>query len=274
MKPYPLLALLIFAPMTQANEPVEIPRSTKVVLKDENSERSYPIFIKTPRSYATSPEKHYPVIYLTDGMYGFQIASGATRFPMNSGAMQEAIIVSLAYSVGSKGASSRIRDYTPSKAADWKLATGEAANHAHFIRETVFSYMQKNYRISAANQTFVGNSLGGLFGAYVLFEHPEMFDNYVLGSPSVWFNDHEVLAREIKTTEAPIKVYLAVGSLERPQYGEGQDMVAGAQQLHAKLQEEASENVAIKLNIIDGAKHATAFPTTLIQGLDWIYGSE
>lgn len=272
MKPYPLLALLIFAPMPQANEPVEIPRSTKVVLKDENSQRSYPIFIKTPRSYAASPEKHYPVIYLTDGMYSFQIASGATRFPMNSGAMQEAIIVSLAYSVGSKGVSSRIRDYTPSKAEDWKLATGEAASHARFIRETVFSYMQKNYRISEAGHTFVGNSLGGLFGAYVLFEHPEMFDNYVLGSPSVWFNEYSVLTREVKSTNAPIQVYLAVGSLERPQYGEGQDMVAGAQQLHTKLQAEASENVEITLNIIDGAKHATAFPTTLIQGLDWIYG--
>lgn len=51
-------------------------------------------------------------------------------------------------------------------------------------------------------------------------------------------------------------------------------MVAGAQQLHTKLQAEASENVEIKLNIIDGAKHATAFPTTLIQGLEWIYGAE
>lgn len=104
MKPFALLVILILAPVTQANEPIEIPRSTKVVLKDDNSEPSYPIFIKTPRSYATSPDKHYPVIYLTDGMYSFQIASGATRFPMNSGAMQEAIIVSLSYSVGSKGA--------------------------------------------------------------------------------------------------------------------------------------------------------------------------
>ncbi len=40
------------------------------------------------------------------------------------------------------------------------------------------------------------------------------------------------------------------------------------------LPAEASESVEIQLNIIDGAKHATAFPTPLIQGLDWIYLSK
>tara|TARA_Y100001973_G_C5206966_1_gene342207 strand:+ start:1901 stop:2185 length:285 start_codon:yes stop_codon:yes gene_type:complete len=83
MKLLPLLALLIFAAMPLAIEPVEIPR-------DLSGEQW----------------------------------------------RQEAIIVRLSYSEGSKGTSSRIRDYTSSKAEDWKLATGEAANHARFTRKT------------------------------------------------------------------------------------------------------------------------------------------
>lgn len=267
-----VLIVFIFCPVTFAKDAVEIPRSKTVELTDPASKLVYPVFIKTPRSYRSNTDKVYPVIYLTDGMYSFQIASGATRFPMNSGAMEEAFIVSLSYSKGSKGASSRIRDYTPSSADDWKLPTGNSEGHALFMREVVFPYMADNYRVSATERTYVGNSLGGLFGAYILFKHPTMFSSYVLGSPSIWFNNHDLLNLKLNESRSPIKVYISVGSLERPQFGEKQDMVAGATELKNKIVTEAGESVTLKFNIIEDAKHATAFPTTLIQGLDWIYG--
>ena len=267
-----VLILFIYCPVTFATDAVEIPRSETVELTDPASKLIYPVFIKAPRSYRSNTNKVYPVVYQTDGMYSFQIASGATRFPMNSGAMEEAFIVSLSYSKGSKGASSRIRDYTPSRADDWKLPTGNAAGHALFIREVVFPYMADNYRVSATERTYVGNSLGGLFGAYILFKHPTMFSSYVLGSPSVWFNYHDLLSLKPTESRSPIKVYISVGSLERPQFGEKQDMVAGATKLKNKIVTESGGSVTLKFNIIEDAKHATAFPTTLIQGLDWIYG--
>lgn len=272
MKRIILLALCCFLGSALAQEPVAIPRSTKVELSDPLTDRIYPIYIKLPRSYASNPDKVYPVIYLTDGLYTFQIASGATRFPMNSGAMDEAILVSISYSKGSKGPSSRIRDYTPSEAKDWKLQTGKAAEHAQFIRETVFPYIAQQYRVHPEHRTYAGNSLGGLFGAYLLFKHPDMFDSYILGSPSVWFDNHKLLSMTMTKLEQPVRVYLSVGALERPQYGEQQDMVAGATRLNDKLLNEGNDNLTVKFVTIDGAKHATAFPTTLIQGLDWLYG--
>lgn len=272
MKRIILLALCCFLGSALAQEPVEIPRSTKVELSDPLTDRIYPVYIKLPRSYATNPDKVYPVIYLTDGLYSFQIASGSTRFPMNSGAMDEAILVGISYSKGSKGASSRIRDYTPSEAKDWKLQTGKAAEHAQFIRETVFPYVSKQYRTQPEHRTYVGNSLGGLFGAYLLFHQPDMFNSYILGSPSVWFDNHKLLSMTMAKLEQPVRVYLSVGALERPQYGEEQDMVDGATRLNDKLLNEGSDNLIVKFVTIDGAKHATAFPTTLIQGLDWLYG--
>lgn len=200
MKIIALLALLLLSPHTSAEEPVEIPRSIQVELTDPATKRIYPIYIKVPRSYASNPDKVYPVIYLTDGLYSFQIASGSTRFPMNSGAMDEAILVGISYSKGSKGASSRIRDYTPSEAKDWKLRTGKAAEHAQFIRETVFPYVAQQYRVDPEQRTYAGNSLGGLFGAYLLFKHPDMFDSYILGSPSVWFDNHKLLSTTMAIT--------------------------------------------------------------------------
>jgi len=193
---------------------------------------------------------------------------------MNSGVMEEAIIIGVSYSKGSKGASSRIRDYTPSKAASGKMQTGNADGHAKFIRETVFPFVEANYRAKPLERTFVGNSLGGLFGAYILFEHPNMFSSYILGSPSVWFDQNHILDSRITKSELPIKVYLSVGSLEQPEFGEREDMVTGARQLAEKIKAQSSEDTVLKFSLVDGARHATAFPTTLIHGLDWIYGKK
>jgi predicted alpha/beta superfamily hydrolase len=67
------------------------------------------LFIKLPKSYDKSPYKIYPIIYLTDANYAFQIVSGATRYPMNLRTMHEAIIVGISYSNASKRDNSRVK---------------------------------------------------------------------------------------------------------------------------------------------------------------------
>jgi len=150
------------------SSPVNIPRSSVVEIKDLATNLTYPLFIKLPKSYKKQKNKRYPVIYLTDALYAFQIVSGATRFPMNFNSMEEAIIVGISYAKGSKGSSSRVRDYTPTFNEQWKNKTGDAKQHALFIENTVFNYIDTNYRTDIANRTFIGNSLGGLFGTYIL----------------------------------------------------------------------------------------------------------
>ena len=258
----PLLADTVF----------EIPRSTVVELQETKTDRVYPLFIKLPRSYHSEVKRKYPVIYLTDAWYSFQIVSGATRFPMNSGVMEEAIIVGISYAKGSRGSASRIRDYTPIKADSWKLETGNADGHISFFKDTVFPHIESHYRASSTQRTFVGNSLGGLLGTYILFTQPDMFSSYIIGSPSLWFNDSYLLSESVKTPASPVRLYLSVGSLESPEYGQSQDMVAGANALADKLNDYKYPNLDLKFSVIEGARHATAFPTTVIQGLDWLYG--
>jgi predicted alpha/beta superfamily hydrolase len=270
-----LLSIFLFLSVAllanaQQKKPFEIPRSTIINIKDPDSNKVYPLFIKLPRSYHYNTEKKYPVIYLTDALYTFQIVSGATRFPMNTGKMKEAIIVGISYSKGSKGPSSRIRDYTHKNDKSWKLKTGEAPEHANFIENSVFPYINNNYRVNNY-RTYVGNSLGGLFGAYILLTNPDMFNNYVLGSPSVWFKGNDILTIKPKLNLSKHKVFIAVGAnetleLDSPQH----DMVKGAKALESKLSGEFFPNTKVKLLIIQGANHETAFPTTAIQGLYWL----
>jgi predicted alpha/beta superfamily hydrolase len=255
----------------QETNTFEVPRSNIIEIKDPDSGRVYPLFIKLPRSYNNQEDKSYPVIYLTDAWYSFQIVSGATRFPMNTGKMKEAIIVGISYSKGSKGPSSRIRDYTHIEDSSWKFQTGKAKEHISFIEKSVFSFIKNNYRVNES-RTFVGNSLGGLLGAYILFTKPDMFNNYVLGSPSVWFKDNDILKIKTAPNLNKHKVFIAVGAnetieLDSPKH----DMVKGAKELELKLLGELFPNTKVKLLTIQGANHETAFPTTAIQGLYWLF---
>jgi predicted alpha/beta superfamily hydrolase len=255
----------------QETNTFEVPRSNIIEIKDPDSGRVYPLFIKLPRSYNNQEDKSYPVIYLTDAWYSFQIVSGATRFPMNTRKMKEAIIVGISYSKGSKGPSSRIRDYTHTEDSSCKFQTGKAKEHMSFIEKSVFSFIKKNYRVNES-RTFVGNSLGGLFGAYILFTKPDMFNNYVLGSPSVWFKDNDILKIKTEPNLNNHKVFIAVGANETIELDSTKhDMVKGAKKLELKLSGELFPNTKIKLLTIQGANHETAFPTTAIQGLYWLF---
>lgn len=255
---------------TQKIHAFEIPRSNIVDITDPDTARVYSIFIKLPRSYNKNTKQLYPVIYLTDALYSFQLISGATRFPMNTGKMAEAIIVGLSYSKGDGGHASRVRDYTHSKNSNWKYPTGNAKQYISFVESSVFSYIESHYRVSNT-RVFVGNSLGGLLGAYILLTKPTMFNHYILGSPSVWFKDDDILKLSIIPNLNAHKVFIGVGAnetvaLDSPNH----DMVKGARDLKMKISPQYFPNTEVKLHIIPEANHETAFPTTAIQGLYWL----
>ncbi|QYJ96652.1 alpha/beta hydrolase [Shewanella alkalitolerans] len=253
---------------------VEIPRTAVFELTDPVSKRIYPLWVKLPRSYQADSTRHYPVVYVSDAPYAFQIVSGMTRFPMNSGKMREAIIVGLSYAKGDKGPQSRVRDYTPFYDSSWKLTTGGASHYADYLETQVLPFMAEHYRVDDKERTFVGNSLGGLLGAYLLLEKPNLFDNYVLGSPSVWFNGEQLLSLTAKPRaddKQVRRVFLAVGAQETPaKAGMQHDMVAGADKLGRHLRRQLGDNLVLESLIIAGARHETAFPTTASQGLYWL----
>ena len=268
-----LLSTTLICFKLSANTPYEIPRSSVIQLTEPSSKRVYSVYIQLPKSYKNKQDKTYPVIYLTDAPYTFPIVAGATRFPMNTGKMQQAIIVAIGYEKGSIGSASRIRDYTPTFTKDWKKQTGNAQGHIKFIKNTVFPYIEQNYRASHTQKTYIGNSLGGLFGATILFTEPDLFSHYIIGSPSIWFNNNALLKFKVHRPKTAIKVYISVGEKETPAFGEGQNMVEGAKQLVQKINALNSDKIQLKSVVIEGASHATAFPTTAIQGLDWVYST-
>jgi len=269
-----IILVCCFYDLGHAENAFEIPRSTVVEIKDTASGRTYPIFIKLPRSYEEDKKHLYPVVYMTDAYFSFQITSGAIFLPNNNGVMEEMILVGISYAQGENGRQSRIRDYTPIKAKDWKFETGGSEAHANFIRAGVFPYVERQYRASPRNRTLMGHSLGGLFAAHILLTQPDMFSNYVIGSPSAWFEEEYILSLKAKPSDQPKRVYISVGALETAEQGLLNDMVASAKALSEKLKQIKQQQLEVRLSVVEGATHSTVFPTIAAQGLDWIYGKK
>jgi uncharacterized protein len=255
----------------------EIPRSEIVPIRDAGTGRQYELFIKLPPHY--SKDKKYPAVYMMDAMYTFQVVSGATHYPVNFDYMEEIILVGISWEKDFRPDLSRQRDYTPTVAKGFKDPTGQADKHLAFIRNDVIPYIEKNYSTDPARRTYVGNSFGGLFGGYILLTQPDTFKNYILGSPSFWYDDKVTMTFESeyakKHADLNANVYISVGQLETPPYTEAKhEMPKDAEAFYSRLKSRNYKNLSIKLDVIESANHAIAFPTTAAQGLWWLFRTE
>ncbi|MEM9631441.1 MAG: alpha/beta hydrolase-fold protein [Pseudomonadota bacterium] len=257
-----------------------INNSQRHEIASETLGRSYEVFVKTPAGY-NDPENEnitYPVIYLNDGSYTFQVASGVTHLPMGySHRFERAILVGISYALGEKGMPSRVRDFTPVKDERWKkYETGGAPAYLKFLEEEVFPFVERNYRANPERRILSGQSLGGSFGVWVLFERPDLFSSYILTSPTLWYKDKFVFDLEKQFAknhdDLKAKVYLAVGELETVENGMRNAMVAQLLELEEVLRGRNYPGLDMNVEVISGALHETTFPQAFTRGAHWILG--
>ena len=75
---------------------------------------------------------------------------------------------------------------------------GGAANFLRFIREELQPFIDKEYPTIPSDRGYFGDSLGGLFGLYALFNEPETFNRYIIGSPSIWWDEKAIVKQAEK----------------------------------------------------------------------------
>ncbi len=278
--PFLLCALITALPaIGAASEGFTIPNSSTHAITSAALGRTYHIYVKVPSEYDDDDAKQqrYPVIYLNDGPYTFQVASGATHLPMNMGKLKKAILVGLSFADGENGMDSRVRDLTPTQDKDWtRYQTGGAPEYLAYLEKEVIPFVEKHYRADSANRTLAGQSLGGSFGAWVLLTRPELFDNYILTSGSYWYHDRIIFAMEERYAEKhkdlKANVYFAVGEFENPEHRNTRnDMVGDQQDLVAKLRSRNYPSLVIKDEVISEALHETTFPIGFTRAIRWLF---
>jgi predicted alpha/beta superfamily hydrolase len=275
------------APATSASSTTSgfvIENSAVIPIRSKAVARDYEIYVKTPPGY-DKPEnasRRYPVLYLTDGPYTFQVASGLSRVPFSQDRFHEFVIVGLSWAGGDAPANSRRRDLTPWRDPEINGVTGGGEAYLTFLKREAMPLVEARYRIDGANRTLAGQSYGGIFGLWVAFREPTLFANYILTSPSIWFDDRQILKAEAAYAanhrDLPAKIYLATGSREHPGPGGcagcDNDMVADQARLAAALKSRNYPGLRIKTTIVDDGFHETTFPIGLMQGMQWLYLKE
>jgi predicted alpha/beta superfamily hydrolase len=248
--------------------------------------RDYQVYVALPDSYRDST-KNYPVVFVTDANYAFPIVRNISQRLTKHAGMEETIVVGLSYAKGDTGMFSRRRDYTPTvpRKHDYrsdmpgrKVALGEAPAYARFLADQVLPLIAKNYRADMKRKFFVGHSYGSLLGLQILFSEPRMFEHYILGSPSLWY-DGGVMFDRLETygerhRDLQANVFFGVGGLERLAPGkkrsraeEDADMVADLRDFDAALKAHRYPNLRTQVKVFADEDHASVFPLVLTHGL-------
>ncbi|WP_368668156.1 hypothetical protein [Aquimarina sp. RZ0] len=57
-----------------------------------------------------------------------------------------------------------------------------------FIKNDVFDFLKKTYKVDMIKKVFADHSFGGLLASYMLVTTSDLFDYYLAGSPSLWYD--------------------------------------------------------------------------------------
>jgi len=255
-------------------------------------QRDYQIYVSLPPSYAKSG-RSYPVVFVTDAPYAFPLTRAiALRTNRKGRAIGEFILVGVSYANGDTAEYSRRRDYTPGPFAGNLPVSdmpgrepkfGEAAAFARFIAADVFPLVSRHYRADMNRKTYIGHSYGSLLGLEMLLTEPGMFENYVLGSPALWFGRRMMFEREkaYAATHRDLRanVYFAVGEYEavKPgsRYNKEDDMVRDVRAFAGALKSRNYAGLKVTVTVIQDEDHLTVAPAVITRGLRWaVPGSE
>ncbi|MCW8985095.1 MAG: alpha/beta hydrolase-fold protein [Thermoanaerobaculales bacterium] len=249
---------------------VQIPDTERRVLASRFVDEEFKIHVYLPRNY---PEegRRYPVIYLLDSEYSFGCVSYVVRRLIKGREIPPAIVVGVSYEVPYEDFyRRRQRDYTPSAA---HLEEFPAAGHGpaffQFIEKELIPFVDATYATEPDDRTLVGLSFSGLFSTWVLFNHPEIINRYVIISPSLWWDNgvsfryEEAYAKNHQSLRA--RVYLIAGEHD------GRNIVKDVPRLIGRLESRSYQGFVLGGGLLEDETHRTIFPNAVTKGLRFVF---
>lgn len=228
--------------------------------------------IYLPDGYHPDSAATYPVIYLLDGAVDedFIHIAGLVQFSSFSWVnyLQPSILVGIV-------STNRKHDltYKPAPDAVWPEwldgypniyeIGGGSEKFMSYIEKDLQPFIEKNYKTNGT-KTLIGQSLAGLFATEVLFKKPELFQQYVIVSPSLWWDNGSLLKQPLKLPETPMNVYISVGD-------EGKEMVNGAKNIGKSLQKTGQKNVHYTYDYLPKEDHGTILHQAVGNAFEWMW---
>ena len=206
-KLFALFAILTFASCTKEEFDQDLTRNLSI--QSVSNGATYNIKIGLPENYSSSQK--YATVYILDGDENFDFVAGKSKDISNKYSAQNVVVVSIGYGYN------RTTDYTPTKTSDGE---GGATAFLNFIGDELIPVIEREFSVDTTrkSRTILGHSFGGLLGAYAFTNFNQVFGNYILLSPSLWY-DNEVMFRFEREHRPGIineehLVFMGLGQLE------------------------------------------------------------
>lgn len=246
----------------QSTAPFSIGETIEIKSKILNENRVINVYL--PNGYKENDSLSYPVIYLLDGSQDedFIHICGLVQFCSFSwiNIIEESIVVGIANV-------DRKKDFTYPSTMEIDQKEFPMAGHSEkfikFIGEELQVIITERYRITGT-KTLIGQSLGGLLATEILFHHSELFDNYIIISPSLWWDNEILLQQKFDKSLKGKSVYVGVGK-------EGPTMERVAQSLFLKLNLEKKEEAKIFYHYFEQQSHGDVLHLAVYDAFEKIF---
>lgn len=275
LRSFCLFALMMVAFAAMAQKPFVMGEIVEIASKQLGEKRIVNIYL--PEGYKDSDTGTYRVVYLLDGSANedFPHVAGLVQFYEMMWLMPKTIVVGIA-NVNRKRdftfpVSKGVKQPAAGKQDKWaaffekemrRPEAGGSAKFMAFVAQELQPYITSHYR--TGQRTLIGQSLGGLMATEFLAKHPELFDDYIIVSPSLWW-DHESLIGAIAPEKIANKtVYIAVGK-------EGDVMEGDARELAKRLQQNKTAKVIFKA--FERETHATILHNAVYDAFRTLYSN-
>jgi predicted alpha/beta superfamily hydrolase len=244
--------------------------------------------------------ERFPVIYVTDADEYFATCVTLASAMQFHGECRRFMLVGIGYAESHAASLLRMRDFyapeirellrpeieafarSPAGAGLAELRTimqtTGAREFLQFIRDELKPAIESKYPCLPAESACFGYSSGGAFGLYTLFNEPETFRRYILGSPVVSFAGQpfaEQYARAFlnRAMRANAKLFLSAGERE-----DGQEtlrrfqILSGLRRFTNFLATHPVAGLEVTSEIFPGEAHGSAWAPAFSHGVRTLFG--
>lgn len=274
-----LVAIQIFSLtilLGQSNQSEQIENTKPFVLgvideiqsRELNETRILNIYL--PEGYNHEDTVKYPVIYLLDGSADEDFIHVVGLVHYNSFEWIKHIPKSIVVGIATVD---RRRDFTfPTTIEEDRKAnptSGGSYKFISFIEKELQPYIQAKYKTNNS-RTIIGQSLGGLLATEILFKKPELFNKYIIVSPSLWWDNGSILNQTISDFDNT-DIYIGVGKEGLTPTAVPRVMEVDANILADKLSTLQGKDINVYFDYLPLENHATIMHQAVSNAFQLLY---
>lgn len=235
------------------------------------------INIYLPVGYNKNDTTQYPVIYLLDGAADEDFIHVVGLIQFNNFEWINRVPKSIVVGIANVD---RKRDFTyPSTIKEDQKSyptTGHSASFINFIESELQPFIEKKYK-GNLSKTIIGQSLGGLLATEVLLKKPQLFNQYIIISPSIWWDNGSLLnlpLDHLNKIQLKSQIYIGVGKEGLSPGKTPRLMETDAQLLSERLKQIQNNNIQVFFDYLPQEDHATITHQAIFNALRMLYPTE